>query len=61
MDTIVPILLLVALVPGAHGQSQWEGRKSCWSGEYTFKRCCDTSKGSTGDKGCWYGNAQYDT
>ena len=57
MDTIVPILLLVALVPGAHGQSRWEGRKSCFTSQYPYSKCCgEGPKGS-----CWYGNVNYDT
>eukprot|EP01051_Picozoa_sp_SAG22_P004671 SAG22_NODE_257_length_13543_cov_26.100417_9_plen_224_part_00 len=31
------------------------GNPQCWSGAFTFARCCDASKGTDGDSSCWSG------
>jgi hypothetical protein len=39
----------------------WAGRPVCWSKQFPFSRCCDVSKGSTGDKSCWRDGWTFDT
>ena len=34
---------------------------SCWGGEYSEARCCDTSLGELGDLACWSGDFSFDT
>jgi hypothetical protein len=32
----------------------------CWSGKYTAARCCDVTRGPTGDTTCWSSSYDYD-
>jgi hypothetical protein len=39
--------------PGAGGTGTATGNPECWSGDYTFQRCCNTRIGPQGDTSCW--------
>ena len=42
------------------GTEQALSQVSCWGGEYSEARCCDTSLGELGDVACWSGDFSFD-
>jgi ATP-binding cassette subfamily A (ABC1) protein 3 len=38
-----------------------EALQSCWGGEFSEARCCDTSRSELGDPTCWSGDFSFDT
>eukprot|EP01050_Picozoa_sp_SAG11_P016231 SAG11_NODE_2190_length_3706_cov_28.760189_2_plen_664_part_00 len=37
-----------------------DGNTACWSGAYTVERCCDVTRGPTGDMSCWSGSFDFE-
>ena len=46
--------------PGVAACDTYNGKATCWSGAYTYDRCCNPQDGS-GDPSCWFGAVQYDS
>ena len=44
---------------GGRRQLQSAGNPACWSGAYNANRCCDVTKGPTGDASCWAGTFDF--
>ena len=49
-----------APAPGAATVDTYNGNAACWSGAYTYSRCCNPLDG-IGDQSCWFMEIQYDS